>query len=171
MIENDPNTGQKRSDSDGTAAEPAFETLSSLVRDVASTMASHKLSSIDLKYQGLRLSMIAQNHATQSVLPAARSDYASEHTPPGSPAEDEPGIHTVTAPMIGTFYVAPAPNEPPFVNRGELVEEGQTIGIIEAMKIMNEIASDMSGEVVEVIAKNGETVEFGSPLVTLRTRG
>lgn len=169
MIEHESITATNAPDSDGGVSEPAFETLRSLVRDVASTMASHNLSSVDLEYQGLRLSMIAQDQATQAVVETTQRRQTSEQSNGGAPADEEPGLHTVTAPMIGTFYVAPAPNEPPFVNRGDVVEEGQTIGIIEAMKIMNEIASDMAGEIVEVIAKNGETVEFGSPLITLRT--
>jgi acetyl-CoA carboxylase biotin carboxyl carrier protein len=171
MIEHDPKTDQSPVDADGNIHEPGFETLSSLVRDVASTMASNNLSSVDLNYQGLRLSIVAQDHTPQPVHQPAPREQASQYEAASAPVEDERGIHTVTAPMIGTFYIAPAPNEPPFVNRGDAVEEGQTIGIIEAMKIMNEIASDMAGEIVEVIAGNGETVEFGSPLVTLRTRG
>ncbi|HUG17233.1 MAG TPA: biotin/lipoyl-containing protein [Thermomicrobiales bacterium] len=69
--------------------------------------------------------------------------------------------------MIGTFYSSPAPGEPPFVVAGDHIEEGQTIGIIEAMKIMNEIASDRAGTVVELVATNAQPVEFGSPLVRL----
>ena len=80
------------------------------------------------------------------------------------PGDDQ---HVIRAPMIGTFYTAPAPNEPPFVQPGDVVEEGQTIGIIEAMKIMNEIAADRAGTVVELLAQNAQTVEYGSPLIRL----
>ena len=80
---------------------------------------------------------------------------------------DEPVGHTVTAPMIGTFYSAPAPGEAPFVQIGDEVEVGQAIGIIEAMKIMNEIISDRAGVVSEILVDNAQSVEYGSPLIRL----
>jgi len=83
---------------------------------------------------------------------------------------DENGKHIITSPMIGTFYTSPAPGEPPFVRVGDSVAQGDTIGIVEAMKIMNEIAADRSGEVTEILAANGETVEYGSPLVRMKIR-
>lgn len=173
MIENNPRSqvGAKHDERDATSSGPEFEPLVELVREVGSAMENHNLSSIDLRFKDLRLSIVAHDHAMTAPTTTARNGRQDDETTHNAPSEVDPGIHTVTAPMIGTFYVAPAPNEPPFVNAGDVVEEGQTIGIIEAMKIMNEIASDMGGEIVDVIAKNGETVEFGSPLVTLRTRG
>jgi biotin carboxyl carrier protein len=84
-------------------------------------------------------------------------------------AEDTDTI-MIPAPMIGTFYRAPKPGEPSFVEIGDAVEVGQTIGIIEAMKIMNEIAAEASGVVVEILAGNGQAVEFGQPLLRLEPR-
>ena len=75
--------------------------------------------------------------------------------------------HVVTAPMIGTFYASPSPGEAPFVSVGDSVETGQVIGIIEAMKIMNEIAADRSGTISEVFAANAQPVEYGSPLIRI----
>lgn len=75
--------------------------------------------------------------------------------------------HVVTSPMIGTFYSASAPGEPAFAQIGDDVETGQTIGIIEAMKIMNEITADKSGVVVEIMVENSEAVEYGTPLVRI----
>jgi acetyl-CoA carboxylase biotin carboxyl carrier protein len=74
---------------------------------------------------------------------------------------------TVTAPMVGTFYRSPAPDSPPFVDVGQRVSVGQTLCIIEAMKLMNELESDTAGTVVEILAKNGQPVEFGQPLMLL----
>jgi biotin carboxyl carrier protein len=79
--------------------------------------------------------------------------------------------HIVTAPMIGTYYSSPAPGEPPFLRLGDHVTAGQTIGIIEAMKIMNEIVADRTGTVVEIIAVNAQAVEYGSPLLRLDLDG
>lgn len=75
--------------------------------------------------------------------------------------------YVVTSPMVGTFYQAASPADPPLVQVGDRVETGQLIGIIEAMKIMNEINSDRAGTVIEVIAENATAVEYGSPLIRL----
>ena len=88
----------------------------------------------------------------------------------GSVPIDEPvemDGHVVTSPMIGTFYSASAPGEPAYVQVGDEVETGQVVGIIEAMKIMNEITADQSGVVVEILANNAEAVEYGSPLIRI----
>jgi acetyl-CoA carboxylase biotin carboxyl carrier protein len=75
--------------------------------------------------------------------------------------------HLVTAPMVGTFYTASTPGSQPFVTKGDRIAAGQTIGIIEAMKIMNEITADRSGVVLELLIGNGQPVEYGSPLLRL----
>jgi acetyl-CoA carboxylase biotin carboxyl carrier protein len=67
--------------------------------------------------------------------------------------------------MVGTFYRSPAPDEAPFVNVGDRVRNGQTVCIIEAMKLMNEIEAEVSGEIVEILVENGQPVEFGQPLM------
>ena len=86
-----------------------------------------------------------------------------------TPVEETDAI-VIPAPMIGTFYRAPKPGEPSFVEIGDAVEVGQTIGIIEAMKIMNEIAAEVGGVVIEILAGNGQAVEFGQPLLRLEPR-
>ena len=73
-------------------------------------------------------------------------------------------IETVVSPMVGTFYRAPSPESSPFVDIGQLVEEGQTLCVIEAMKLMNEVPSNISGKVLEILVENGEPVEFEQPL-------
>ncbi|GAB3744467.1 acetyl-CoA carboxylase biotin carboxyl carrier protein [Microlunatus parietis] len=86
------------------------------------------------------------------------------------PVEDEPEPdgEVIPAPLVGTFYVAPEPGASPFVRPGDRVEAGQTIGIIEAMKLMNPVAADRPGEVVEVLVADAAPVEFGQPLVRVR---
>lgn len=74
------------------------------------------------------------------------------------------GTHEIVSPMIGTFYLSPAPDSPPFVDIGQEVKEEDTVCIIEAMKIMNEIKADIKGKIVKVLAENGKPVEFGQPL-------
>lgn len=90
---------------------------------------------------------------------------------PTAPVAGPPGgekLLEITAPMVGTFYRAPAPEEPPFVNVGDRIQVGQTVCILEAMKLMNELESEVAGEVVEVLIQNGEPVEFNQPLFRLR---
>ncbi|MFN8542073.1 MAG: acetyl-CoA carboxylase biotin carboxyl carrier protein [Thermomicrobiales bacterium] len=86
------------------------------------------------------------------------------------PRLDEADAIVIPAPMIGTFYRAPKPGEPNFVEVGDTIELGQTIGIIEAMKIMNEIAAEIAGTVAEILVSNGQPVEFGQPLLRLEPR-
>jgi acetyl-CoA carboxylase biotin carboxyl carrier protein len=84
---------------------------------------------------------------------------------PAAPAE--PTGHTLKAPMVGTFYRSPSPGSPPFVEVGQAVTKGQTLCIIEAMKLLNEIESDVSGTVKAVLTENGQPVEYGQPLFVI----
>ena len=103
--------------------------------------------------------------------PAAAPQTASQGVhdvvePEVSPEMD--GLHAVRSPVVGTFYRAPAPGEEPYVQVGDAVSSGQTLCIVEAMKLMNEIVADVSGEVVEVLADNAGGVEYDQPLFYLR---
>jgi acetyl-CoA carboxylase biotin carboxyl carrier protein len=83
-------------------------------------------------------------------------------------AAERDGLHPVRSPLVGTFYRAPAPGEEPYVEVGDRVKAGEILCIVEAMKLMNEIAADVSGEVVEVLAENAGGVEYDQPLFYLR---
>jgi acetyl-CoA carboxylase biotin carboxyl carrier protein len=100
---------------------------------------------------------------TAALLPAAAVAAAP------AAAEPEPGQegHLVKAPMVGTFYRSPSPDAKPFVEVGQAVKEGDTICIIEAMKLMNEIEADASGVVKAILVENGQPVEYGQPLFIL----
>ena len=78
------------------------------------------------------------------------------------------GLHIVKSPIVGTFYGSPSPGAAPFVTPGDHVDKGQVIGIVEAMKLMNEIESDAAGEVVKCLVSNGQPIEFGQPLFSIR---
>lgn len=79
-------------------------------------------------------------------------------------ANKEETLHTINSPLVGTFYRAASPDSPPFVEVGTKIEKGQVLCIIEAMKIMNEIESDVSGVVKKILVENGQPVEYGEPL-------
>ncbi len=100
--------------------------------------------------------------------PAQRSagTEAPAQIPEASPETN--GLHAVRSPLVGTFYRAPAPGESSYVEVGDAVQAGQTLCIVEAMKMMNEIVADVSGEVVEVLAENSGGVEYDQPLFRLR---
>ena len=89
---------------------------------------------------------------------------AKEDQIPGTSAEETPVGNVVESPLVGTFYAAPAEDAESFVKVGDRVEKGQTLGIVEAMKLMNEIESDYSGTVAEIMVNNQEGVEYGQPL-------
>src|SRR5207237_4550872 len=88
---------------------------------------------------------------------------------PPAPEPEEP-LHTVRSPIVGTFYEAPSPGAPPFVKVGDLVEVGQVLCIVEAMKLMNEIESDVAGEVVKKLVANGQPIEYGQELFVIRPK-
>jgi acetyl-CoA carboxylase biotin carboxyl carrier protein len=112
---------------------------------------------------------IAAPSTQPSTAPAAPIQQpASTAAAPPAAAEEE--LHTVKSPIVGTFYEAPGPGALPFVKPGDQVAAGQVLCIIEAMKLMNEIESDTSGEVVKVLVSNGQPVEYGQPLFAIRPR-
>ncbi|MBB3728861.1 acetyl-CoA carboxylase biotin carboxyl carrier protein [Nonomuraea dietziae] len=83
-------------------------------------------------------------------------------------AVEDPALTAVTAPLVGTFYHAPEPGAAPYVRVGDRVRAGQTVGVVEAMKLMNQVVAEQEGEVVEVVAGNAEPVEYGQALVRIR---
>lgn len=102
----------------------------------------------------------------QQMLPMQAS-AAPVAAPAAAVTASEPIIsgHTITSPMVGTFYATPTPKDPPFVNEGDMVKVGDRLCIVEAMKMMNEIESDVAGRIVKILVKNGQPVEFGQPLM------
>ncbi len=105
-------------------------------------------------------------HAPASDAPR----YASHGAAAPSPAT-APDVHVIKSPIVGTYYASPGPNADAFVAVGAKVEPGQVLCIIEAMKLMNEIESDVAGEVVQIFVENGKPVEYGEPLFGIRARG
>ena len=84
--------------------------------------------------------------------------------------QEEKKFHVIKSPLVGTFYRSPSPGAPPFVEVGDMVSQGQVLCIIEALKVMNEIESDVDGRVEKILVENGETVEYGQPLFLIDTQ-
>ncbi len=105
--------------------------------------------------------------AAMPAMSPAQAPAAAVPAAPAAEAAPQPAGHRVTSPMVGTFYRSPSPGAAPFVNVGDTVKVGQTLCIIEAMKILNEIESDKDGVVQAVLVENGQAVEFGQPLFVI----
>ena len=115
-------------------------------------------------------------HSMPAAAPAAPAPVAVAPDPvaapsPAAPAEPEEDGHQVKAPMVGTYYAAPSPGAPAYVQVGDSVNEGDTLGIIEAMKMMNQIEAEVSGTIKSIRAQNGEPVEYGQTLFIIDQRG
>ena len=114
------------------------------------------------------------HYVPMPAAPAAPGHPASASAAPAAApaaAAEEAGLHSVKSPIVGTYYESPSPGSPPFVKVGDAVEAGQVLCIIEAMKLMNEIESDVAGEIVKRLANNGQPVEYGQALFVIKPRG
>ena len=105
-----------------------------------------------------------------AAAPAAPAPVPAAEAPAADSAAEEalPAGNVVKSPLVGTFYAAPSEDAEPFVKVGDSVKEGQVLAIVEAMKLMNEIESDFTGTVAEILVENGEAVEYGQPLFVIR---
>lgn len=106
--------------------------------------------------------------APAAPAPLAPAPEAAPAAGEASAAEEAPAGNIVKSPLVGTFYAAPAEDAEPFVKVGDSVKEGQVLAIVEAMKLMNEIESDFTGTVAEILAENGQAVEYGQPLFVIK---
>jgi acetyl-CoA carboxylase biotin carboxyl carrier protein len=146
-----------------------------LVRDLAEILRATELTEIEVERNGLRVRVARQlqagpaqpaavHYAAQPVAPAPVPALPAQNVTAAERAQN-PGA--VRSPMVGTCYVAPSPGAAPFVKAGDLVKEGQTVLIIEAMKTMNQIPAHKAGRVAEILVRDGQPVEFGEVLIVL----
>ncbi len=105
----------------------------------------------------------------QAGAPAVVATPAATPVAPVEPVPAE-NLHIVKSPIVGTLYEAPSPGAPPFVKVGDVVEVGQVLCIVEAMKLLNEIESDVAGEIVKTMGKNGQPIEYGQELFAIRAK-
>jgi acetyl-CoA carboxylase biotin carboxyl carrier protein len=138
--------------------------------DLAELLYEDGSIKIQLKKRGAFTASASMPQVIQAA-PAMMQPAHAEGVPAAAPAkpkpEDNPNAAVVKSPMVGTFYRAPSPEAPPFINIGDSVEPGKTLCIIEAMKIMNEIKCEVKGKVKEIIAENAQAVEFNQPLIII----
>ena len=104
----------------------------------------------------------------QSAIAPVQQDVKLDEPRTSEPSQKQTAGHPIKSPMVGTFYRAPAPGEPVFVEVGSKISVGQTVCILEAMKLMNEIEAETSGEIIEILVENGTPVEFGQVLMRVK---
>jgi acetyl-CoA carboxylase biotin carboxyl carrier protein len=152
------------------------------IRQILELMREHALAEFEIEQDGFKLRLRKDSGAAGlSALVSAPPDSAGPPAPspapaaaePARPAEPEPAevveeLAVVKSPIVGTFYRAPDPNAPPFVEVGDRVRKGQVLCIIEAMKLMNEIESEYEGEIVKIYVENGQPVQYGERLFAIR---
>jgi len=128
-----------------------------------------------VKRAGQQVVAIAPPYAVPAASVASAADTTRSRGEPSAAAKErkpavEEGLHMVKSPIVGTFYESPSPGSPPFVKVGDAVEAGQVLCIVEAMKLMNEIESDVTGEIVEILVNNGQPIEYGQELFAVRPK-
>jgi acetyl-CoA carboxylase biotin carboxyl carrier protein len=153
---------------DGVVPEPPITLgeITEFIRVAAEHMREYGLSSVEVEQTGTRIRLRSGASSMKTASPESTSAHLAVSAPVAHDEEGDDG-EFITAPMIGTYYAAPGPGEPVFVEAGDEIEAGQTIAIIEAMKIMNEIAADRAGIVLEVLVRNAQAVEYGQPLLRI----
>lgn len=141
------------------------------IEKLAKIISENNLSEITLEDENCAVSLrrelnggITQVVAApaQAVAPVAPAPVAA---PASTPAPVADNRKSITSPMVGTFYAAPSPDAAPFVQVGDTIKEGDTVCIVEAMKLMNQIDAEISGKIVEICVENGQPVEFGQVLM------
>jgi len=150
------------------------------VKDIISDILQSDISEFELEHTGTKVRLrrgvqqqepIQPQPPTQTTIPASAPPLAI-HEESAISAEEagEENLHYITSPIVGTFCRASSPGAEPYVNIGDGVEEGTILCIVEAMKLLNEIPSDIAGEIVHILAENGQPVEFGQKLFAVRPR-
>lgn len=141
-----------------------------LLHELIRTLESSNLSELEVKVGDAKIRLRRYAHGQpQVVAPAPVASAATAPAEPGrAAAAPQSDGEYVTSPFVGTFYRAPTPDSDPFVREGDVIEPGQTLCIVEAMKLMNEIEAEVHGRVVEILAENGKPVEYGDRLFRIK---
>ena len=124
------------------------------------TVSKSELTHFSYEENGTKMVFKKERGAGTTVVASGQEKQEKTYTP-------TPDQNIVCSPLVGTFYAAPAPEEEPFVKVGDRITKGQTLGIVEAMKLMNEIESEFDGVVAEILVENGSVIEYGQPMFVI----
>ena len=149
------------------------------IRELAELVNEHGFTDFEFENENIRVRLSKQVNtqvfaapiqqqmaAAQAPVQAAAAPAAE--TAPAPAADEDAGLHKITSPIVGTFYRSPAPDKPSYVSEGSKVSPETVVCIVEAMKLMNEIQAETSGEIVKIYVENGQPVEYGQPLFGIR---
>ena len=168
-----------------TSKSKSFTTETKLVRELAIIFDEKDLTELELETDDISI-RLARSQSDQQIVtmpqqavgPHAQHsanavvstpDAISEHSTNTTSSDFSAHEGAVLSPMVGTVYLAPEPGAADFINEGDVVKKGQTLFIVEAMKVMNEINAETSGEIVEILVENGTAVQFGEPLFRVKS--
>lgn len=151
------------------------------LKELMRSLKQFDITELELEKDGERIKLCRSSETGGQALSVAPPSFAlSQSAPQGASvapaakpqaAEDDASIHYITSPFVGTFYESPTPGAAAFVKAGSEIKQGQTLCIVEAMKLMNEIESDIAGTIVEVLGENGKPVEYGDKLFKVKKKG
>ncbi len=144
-----------------------YNEIKKLITDIGES----KVDEVNLEFpDGIKISVKKNNQIIKEILKQNPNEILEnkEQTIETKQTTTNENYQIVKSPMVGTFYLKPSPTEKPYVEIGQTIKKGETLCIIEAMKLMNEIESEYAGEIVEILVKDGETVEYGTPLFKIK---
>lgn len=151
-----------------------------LIKKLVKILETSEVTDIEIEENGTKIKVAKKVRITQPVqtlssVPSQAASVAVQQTVEAKPDEKksteestEANLHTVRSPIVGTFYRAPAPDADPYVQVGDVVSVGTVLCIVEAMKLMNEIESDVNGKIVKILVENGKPVEYNQPLFLIQ---
>lgn len=139
------------------------------IRALVRLVEENDVDEIEVRAWGRSVRVVKRSAAPAPPSPAPAAAPGPAPEPAPEPEEEPSAHHRVESPMVGTFYRAPSPEAPSFVEVGDTVRPGQTLCILEAMKLMNELQSEVAGTVRKILVENGEPVEYGQPLFEIET--
>lgn len=164
---------EKKRRSSGRSDRKKFDPSFNLdeLQALASLVDEHGFTDFEFENENIRVRLSKTVTAAYQSGPAASAPVlpqtaalASESAASAAPVDPDAGLHKITSPIVGTFYRSPGPDKEPYVTEGSNVSPETTVCIVEAMKLMNEIQAEVSGEVVKIYVENGQPVEYGQPL-------
>ncbi len=142
--------------------------LAELVDEYGFTDFKFENENIKVRLSKQAASPIFQAYQPAPSLPSTVNDTTSAASAELAPADPDEGLHKITSPIVGTFYRSPGPDKDPYVSEGSKVTPDSVVCIVEAMKLMNEIQAEATGEIVKIYVENGQPVEYGQPLFGIR---
>ena len=144
-----------------------MDNMLNLLDEIIKKIEGKKIEQVDIETEEFRIS-VKQYVGPKELVSSSPAVEVKEVIKTGEKTEvkakEEKKYHVIKSPLVGTFYRAPSPGAPPFVEEGDIVSKGQVLCIIEALKVMNEIESDINGKVVKILVENGQPVDYGQEL-------